>query len=250
LAVLALTRRRTSLWSVLAIVAAVATGLAVFSYLSWLRGQIPVAGKLVPTVVAVADLEPGTVLTGAMLDVVDQPSKYLPPGTLRATSSAIGKVLGVPVFSGEVLTQKKLGSKGGASSVVPPGMRAYSLSIGSVTGLSFIPTPGDRIDVLATFPPEVLGQATTVTILRSKEVASVGESAAAGEKGGGRVASQLGITSPGERRVAITLFVTPQEAERLAMAEALGKITLTLAPSKVEEAPPPAPVTAKDLASS
>lgn len=248
MAVLALTRKRTSLWSVLAVVAAVATGLAVFSYLSWLRGQIPVAGKLVPTVVAAADLEPGTVLTGAMLDVVDQPSKYLPPGTLRASSSAIGKVLGVPVFSGEVITSKKIGKKGGASSVVPAGMRAYSLSIGSVSGLSLIPRPGDRIDVLATFPPEVLGQATTVTILRSKEVASVGESAA-NDSGGGRVATQLGITSSQEKRVAITLFVTPQEAERLAMAEALGKITLTLAPSKVEDAPPPAPVTAKDLAS-
>lgn len=246
MAVLAMTRKRTSLWGVLAVVVAVATGLAVFSYLSWLRGQIPVAGKLVPTVVAAADLAPGTVLTAAMLEVVDQPSKYLPPGTLRAASDAIGKVLGIPVFSGEIITQKKIGQKGGASSVVPAGMRAYSLSVGSVSGLSFVPSPGDRIDVLATFPPEVLGQATTVTILRSKEVASVGESAA-GDSGGGRVAAQLGIASSQERRVAITLFVTPVEAQRLAMAEALGKITLTLAPPNLEEAPPPAPVTAKDL---
>lgn len=241
---LALTRRRTSVWGALAVLAALATGLAVYSYLSWLRSQIPVAGKLVPLVVAARDLEPGTSLEASMLRLTEHPQRYLPFGAISDQEKVIGRVLAVPVFEGEPITSRKVGRTGGLSSIVPPGTRAYSITIPSGSGLGVLPKPGDRVDVIVTLPREVLGDPTSMTVLRAKEVAAIATSSGSG----GKVARQLGIESAAEAGASITLFVTPAEAERLAMAESLGRITIVLAPAGSETEPPPPPIRPGDLA--
>lgn len=240
---LALTRRRTSIWGALAVIAALATGLAVYSYLSWLRSQIPLSGRLVPIVVAARDIEPGTVIDPSMITIARHPERYLPSGALSDEKKAIGSVVRIPIFEGEAVTSRKLGRTGGLSSVVPPGSRAYSLIIPSGAGLGFLPKPGDRVDVIATFPREVLGEATSVTVLRAKEVAAVSMS----NGGSSSVAGKLGIEGAAQTGASITLFVTPSEAEKLAMAESLGRITLVLAPLGAENEPAPPPVRPGDL---
>lgn len=224
---LVLSRERASRWSVLAVLAAVTTALAVYSYLSWLRAQIPVAGPLVPMVVAARDIDSGTVLTPGMLKIVKQPGNYLPARVLQDTGDAVGQVAAVPILTGDPVTSRKVGRTGGAA--VPPGMRAYLLSSQSLTGPGLEPRRGDRVDVLATLPAPG-GDATTVTILRSARVTSVAGAAASP----GKVASQLGVGSSSRRGVA--LLVTPDQAETLARSEALGKITLVLVPDPPDPA--------------
>jgi pilus assembly protein CpaB len=231
LATLALPRRKTSLWSVVAVLTAAATGLAVYSYLSYVRSQVPLAGKLVPLVVAATDLDPGTVIQKEMVKVASHPEKYMPPAALTTLRAVVARSLTVPVFEGEPITARKLGQKGGISSIVPPGLRAYSLPVTS--GLAVTPKAGDRVDVIVTLPREVLGEPTTVMALRGKEVASAGIT---DRSAFGKVDEQLGIEDTEARGLAITLFVTPEEAQKLAMAESLGRITVVLAPSDPEEA--------------
>jgi pilus assembly protein CpaB len=242
-ATLVLNRSGKSLWSLLAVAAAVATGLSVYSYLSWLRAQIPISGKLVPMVVAAADIDSGVVVSSAMVEVVDHPSRYLPAHALQSTKLAIGRVAAVPILKGEPVTARKVGRTSGASSVVPPGMRAYSLGAESGVTIAMIPKPGDRVDVMATFPAEVLGEPTTVTILRSAKVASVTK----GRNDRNQVASQLDVPGTAQSRWGITLFVSPEEAERLAMAESIGRIAVVLAPNALDKEGPPLPVTPRSL---
>lgn len=219
-------RRRTSVWGLAAIVAALLTGLMVYSYLSWLRSQIPVAGPLVPVVVARQDLAPGTLISDAHVELDDHPERYLPAAAIGELGDVIGKAASIPIFAGEIITSPKLGQTGGLSSLVPDGHRAYSLAVESGAHLGFVPRQGDKVDVLATFPREVIGEPKTVTILRSKEVAAYGDSATAED-------DRLGLdVSAG---ITLTLFVTPDEAEALAMAESLGRITVVLAPSQEED---------------
>ncbi|MDQ4148401.1 MAG: Flp pilus assembly protein CpaB [Actinomycetota bacterium] len=244
MATLVLNRSRASMWTSLALVAAAATGLSVYIYLSSLRAQVPIAGKLVPIVVATTDIEAGTVLSAPMLGLVDHPSRYLPEGALTSPKAAAGRVAAAPILRGEPVTSRKIGKTTGASSVVPPGMRAYSLGAHSGVTIAMIPKPGDRVDVMATFPAEVLGEPTTATILSSARVASVNE----GKKPAGPVASQLGSPEAGAKW-SITLFVTPEEAERLAMAESLGRIAVVLAPLGDDMTPLPHPVTPANVRS-
>ena len=202
--------------------AAVVTTLAVSSYLSYLRGPLPVSGRMVPMVVASADIDSGVVVTAAMLELADHPERYLPAQALSDMDAAIGRVAAVPILEGEPVTSRRLGSTGGSSSVVPDGMRAYSLSPQTLDGLALAPKSGDRVDVLATFARDG-GDAETVTVIKAAKVASVG-----GSKGGSGVASQLGVNGRGG---GITLLLTPEQAEALAQSEALGKIALVLAPN-------------------
>ncbi|MEO7803290.1 MAG: Flp pilus assembly protein CpaB [Actinomycetota bacterium] len=241
---LILNRRRTSLWGVVTVLAAVATGLALYSYLSYLKAQVPIAGKLVPVVVAAIDIEPGSVLTPAMLTVKDHPSKYLPEAAIHTKDAATGQTAAMPILRGEAVTLRKLSTTGGLSSVVPAGMRAYSLATASESSLSFLPKTGDRIDVIVTFPAEVLGQATSITVLRNKEVASVGNGP---QNASGKVADRLKLEGGSQEGVSITLYVTPEEAEHLALAEALGRIKVILAPSRATDDAPPGPVTPKQI---
>lgn len=220
---LVLNRRRTSRWSLLAMLAAVVTALAVYSYLSYLRAQIPLSGRMVPMVVAGIDIDSGVVVTAAMLEIESFPERYLPDDALSSSKAAVGRVAAVPILEGEPVTSRRLGSDGGSSSVVPDGMRAYSLSPATLDGLALAPKAGDRVDVLATFAREG-GNAETVTVIKAAKVASVG-----GSKGSGSgVASQLGV---GNGKGGITLLLTPEQAEALAQSEALGKIALVLAPN-------------------
>lgn len=244
MATLVLNRRRASLPGLLAAAVAIVTGIGVFSYLSYLRGQIPIAGKLAPMVVAATNIEPGTQVEPHMLELDLQPSRYLPEGALGARSAVEGKVVTVPVFKGEPITTLKMGRTGGLSSVVPTGQRAYSLAVASGASLGFLPRPGDRVDVIVTLPAEALGRATTQTVLRFKQVASVG---AAPNSGSAKNQDKFGIPASGEKGLGITLFVDPSEAQRLAMAEALGKITVVLAPDQADLGKVPAPVTASEI---
>lgn len=232
---LALARRRSSIWGAFGVIASLAAGLAVYSYLSYVKDQLPVAGRLAPMVVAAHDIEPGAALDASMVRLEDHPERYMPEGAIASIDIVLGRRAVMPILAGEPVTARKLGTKGGLSSVVPPGMRAYSLMASIGSGLGSEPTPGDRVDVLATFPREVMGEPTTITILTSKEVASAGASS---RRDSGKVASRLGLDAAGSQALSITLFVTPEEAEKLAMAEALGRLTIVLSPARPEEAKP------------
>ena len=204
--------------------AAAVTALAVYSYLASLRAQIPMSGRMVAMVVASTDIDSGVVITPGMLETADHPERYLPVGALRNADLAVGRVATMPVLEGEPITARKVGRNAGSSSVVPDGMRAYSLSPQTLEGLALAPKSGDRVDVLATFARDA-GKAETVTVIEAAKVASVG-----GSTGGSKVASRLGVTGSGGRS-GVTLLLTPEQAEALAQAEALGKIALVLAPN-------------------
>lgn len=221
---LVLSRRRTSVWGLLAILAAVVTALAVYSYLSWLRSQVPVVGRMAPMVVAASDIDSGVVIQAGMLGLTDHPERYLPEGALRSSDLAVGRVATVPILAGEPVTGRRLGDNAGSSSVVPDGMRAYALGRQTLEGLALAPRSGDRVDVLATAGGPA-GNAHTATIIRAAKVLSV---AAAGSDRS-ELASQLGVGEGSGR--GITLLLTPEQAEVLAQAEALGKVTLVLAPN-------------------
>jgi pilus assembly protein CpaB len=245
---LVLSRKRTSVWGFVVAVAAIATGFAVYSYLSWIRAQVPVAGRFTTVVVAARDIESGTTITSAMLRADRQPARYVPASALSDMRLAVGLTTSSTIFEGEPITRKRLSSHSGLSAAVPKGLRAYSLSITSGTTLNFVPKAGDRVDVIVTYPREVLGEPRSITVLRAVPVASVGRTQLS-ESGSGKVTSRLGLGS-GASQLGVTLFVTPQEAERLAMAESLGRITVVLAPIAPDDQPAPAPIGPKDVGTS
>lgn len=187
---------------------------------------MPVAGRLVPIVVAATDLEPGIRVTDGMLEMVDRPSRYLPEGSLTSAEQAVGRLTTYPILAGEPVTGRKIARNSGASGAVPEGMRAYGLGPQALAGMAMVPRSGDRVDVLATLPGDD-GRAKTVTILRSIQVASTGTTREDSGAGSSLVSSN--------KDRAVTLLVKPDQAEALAQAEAAGKITLVLVPTGIAD---------------
>jgi pilus assembly protein CpaB len=133
------------------------------------------------------------------------------------------EVLGRPVVSpiepDEPVMEARLGARGsgaGLSPMIPPGMRAISVRVNDVVGVSGFVLPGMRVDVLVTGHPQERDDTVTATVLQNVPVLSAGTTIQADPK-----------SQPISATV-VTLLVTPAQAEALTLANVEGKIQLVL----------------------
>jgi pilus assembly protein CpaB len=171
----------------------------------------------VPVVVAATDLTFGTKLDRAQLRVVRYPKESVPSGAFSDIDSVAGQTSKIFLAGREAVTATKLSSRGGGlSMLVRPGLRATSLEVNQVSGVSGFILPGDRVDVLATVDGRGADQvAVTKTILENAEVLASGQKTAQQDN--------KPITVQ-----AVTILVDPLGAERLALALHEGKLHLVL----------------------
>jgi pilus assembly protein CpaB len=140
---------------------------------------------------------------------------------------------GNTLMAGDVLHPR---DRGFLAAVLAPGALAISVGVDAITGGGGLIWPGDRVDVILT---QELGEKDAPlakrfvgeTVLNDVRVVAVDQSIAQG-------AVVSGDNATGRLARTITLEVTPQQAERAAVAERLGKVTLAIrAMDGVAEAP-------------
>jgi pilus assembly protein CpaB len=171
----------------------------------------------VPVVIAATDLTFGTKLDRAQLRIAKYPKESVPAGAFSDIDSVAGQTTKIFLGGREPITATKLSSRGGGlSMLVHPGLRATSLEVNQVSGVSGFVLPGDRVDVLATVPGRGANQeAVTRTILQNAEVLASGQK----------------TTQQDNKPItvqAVTILVDPFGAERLALALHEGKLHLVL----------------------
>ena len=168
-------------------------------------------------VVTATDLTFGVKLDRAMLRTVRYPKESVPAGAFSTVDSVVGQTTKVFMGAREPVTAIKLSSRGGGlSMLVRPSMRAASLEVNNVSGVSGFVLPGDRVDVLCTLDPRNnMEDAVTRTVLQNIEVL------AAGQKTEQQDNKPITVQ-------AVTLLVDPEGAETLALALHEGKIHLVL----------------------
>ena len=168
-------------------------------------------------VITVTDLTFGVKLDKEMLRVVRYPKESVPEAAFASMDSVLGQTTKVFMSAREPVTAIKLSSRGGGlSMLVRPTMRAASLEVNQVSGVSGFVLPGDRVDVLTTVDSRSgFEDAVTRTVLQNVEVL------AAGQKTEQQDNKPITVQS-------VTLLVDPQGAEILALALHEGKIHLVL----------------------
>src|SRR5215813_12135237 len=168
-------------------------------------------------VVTATDLTFGAKLDRAMLRIVRYPKDAVPEGAYANMDSVVGQTTKVFMSAREAITAIKLSSRGGGlSMLVKPTMRAASLEVNQVSGVSGFVLPGDRVDVLVTVDPRNINEdAITRTVLQNTEVI------AAGQKTEQQDNKPITVQ-------AVTVLVTPDGAETLALALHEGRIHLVL----------------------
>jgi Flp pilus assembly protein CpaB len=199
-------------------------------------------GATVKAVVATQSIAASTQIDEGMVEVIDVPEDLLVARAFAETQPVVGQVTTYAIAEGEQITPSRIGSPregstGGASDVVPPDMRGFSISVDQTTAVGGHLLPGDRVDIIAIFGPDhslASSQAeggAGMTILQNIEVLSVGDVSQEG-----RATSTLDANGDGTRDTptsgqvpegveeqpgagTLTLIVSPEQAQLLALVQ-------------------------------
>ena len=201
---------------------ALAIGLLVsFSVYNRLRTFAGSNGNehFVRVVVAADDIQVGTKLDTHDVGLISIPQSSVPPGAFSDTARVIGRGAVLPVSKGDFILQSKLAALNagaGLPSMIPQGMRAVSVRVNDVVSVAGFVQPGTRVDVLATGNEGSGNDRQTTTILENVAVIAVGKN--------------LGGPGSADSPAApvITLLVSPDDAQKLALVSQEGRIQLSL----------------------
>ena len=204
---------------ILAVVFGLLASVAIYRYLAQ-YDKIIREKKIAtqPVVVASKELAFGTVLSGDNMQTGGWPSEIVPAGALGSSEELIGRVVRTPVAVGEPIFESKLapvGADRGLPMRVPPGMRAMTVPVNVVSGVSGFVLPDSKVDVVVTIRPETEKETMAKLVLQNLIVL------AADQKLEDQDGRPMKVQS-------VTLLVTPSEAEKLALASNNGEIQLVL----------------------
>lgn len=170
-------------------------------------------------VVASRDIPEGSTIDRIALTTKQYPVTAVPAGAFSSLDSVTGRVTRVAVFNGEAIVPGRLapvGSGPGLELKIPAGQRAMAVRINDVAGISGLLQPGSRVDVLVTIKEENSEKQIAKLFMSNMLVLSVGTEV------------QRDASGKPNNATTVTLGVTPEEAERLAIAMNSGAIQLVL----------------------
>lgn len=207
----------------------VLAGAAVFGLLAavsvsrYLSNAQAFSRNMSEVVVAKVEIPLGTTIVAEQLTKVQLPAGAIPDGAFNATEKLVGRVAVVNVAAREPVTDFKLapeGSAGGLSSVIPEGYRAMTVKVDDVIGVAGFLRPGAMCDVLTVI--EQAGEVGRRNFISKIVIQNVKV-----------LASGQNIDKPKDQREAeqvkaVTLQVTPDQAEKLALASTEGKLRLVM----------------------
>ncbi len=206
------------------IVLAIATvsGLAAVALAAqWLNRQN--TNGLAHVAVAATEISLGQRIAPEMVKLVDWPSGSVPKGAIDDPAKLQGRVVRSGLQRGEPILEAKLaplGTQGGLSAVIGEGRRAITVRVNDVIGVAGFALPGNYVDIIVNTQKDSdrgnsKDQTISKIVLEHILVLAVAQEASRDE------------TKP---RVvnAVTLEVTPEEAEKIDLARSVGNLSLVL----------------------
>ena len=165
----------------------------------------------------------GSKIVAEQITVVQFPKESTPDGAYDSVEKLAGRVAVVNIAAREPITEARLAPEGtaaGLSAVIPEGYRAMTVKVDDAAGISGFIQPGTMVDVVVTIDPaEGASRQDPVSkiVLQNIKVLASGQN----------------IDKPEDQREAnsvkaVTLLVTPEQAEKLAMAASEGKLQLVM----------------------
>jgi pilus assembly protein CpaB len=200
---------------------ALAVGLLVsYAVYNQLRAQLGAhSPQFVQVVVAANDIQIGSKLTDHDVRLAQFPLASVPPGAFGRVAQVRDRGVILPIAKGDFVLPDKLADANagaGLPSMIPVGMRAVSVRVNDVVSVAGFVQPGTRVDVLTSGLRGAGNESQTTTVLENVAVIAVGRSLL------DRLSGDSGNAS------VITLLVSPEDAQRLALASQEGRIQLAL----------------------
>lgn len=235
------TRTRALVFMLVSLAAGLLAALLISRYLS----RRPDRLATIPTVkvaVAAVNLPTATALAKESVDFVEWPKVVTPDGSFADFGALAGRVTNGPLVKGEPILAAKLapvGARQGIAAVIPDNMRAMTVPVNEVVGVAGFIHPGDFVDVVTTMQTPLNGRSGEMefrakVVLQNIKVLAVGEDLMADE-------------SKPVKVPVVTLLVSPDQSERLALASTQGKVQLTMRAQRDQGEVPTAGVSPPEL---
>jgi len=197
--------------------------LAAVSVSRYLSSAQAYTKNLSRVAVAKVAIPVGTKIIPEQVMMVQFPKESTPDGTFDNAEKLTGRVAIANIAAREPITESRLapeGTAGGLSAVIPEGYRAMTVKVDDVVGISGFIMPGTLVDVVVVIDPaDHAGMQDPISkiVLQNIKVLANGQN----------------IDKPDNQREAnsvkaITLQVTPEQAEKLALASSEGKLQLVM----------------------
>jgi pilus assembly protein CpaB len=214
----------------------IAIGTAFAARTIFAGGAAPDAeAAAVPTgprvLVAKRALTAGTIITADALGFQPWPKELVQDAYFIDGEADMNKLLGTvvrfPITAGEPVTQGALvapGDRGFLAAALAPGMRAVTVPVSATTGVAGFVFAGDRVDLVLTQAVEgdngTQPLKAAETVLRNLRVLATDQTVE-------KTVDENGKTEVTEFRT-VTLEVTPKIAEKIAVAQTIGTLSLAL----------------------
>ena len=217
-----------------ALIIAVGTAMAARSLFVGASAPKAEAAQEVPkgpkVLVAQRALPVGTIITADSIAFQQWPKEMVQDAYFIDGEADMNKLLGTvvryPITAGQPVTQGALvapGDRGFLAAALGPGMRAVTIPVSAKTGVGGFVFPGDHVDLMLTqtVPGRDGGSPlkTTETILRNVRVLATDQSTETTVEEGKTVVRAFRT---------VTLEVTPKIAEKIAVAQTIGTLSLAL----------------------
>ena len=178
--------------------------------------------QLLSIVVAKVEIPLGTRIQAEQLTVRQFPRRVLPAGTFaKLDDEILGRVAVVRIRAGEPVTEARVARVGSLGGTLCPvdGYRTMTVKVDDVVGVSDFILPGTLVDIAVTIiqpdSTKQLENVTKIVLLQNIKVLASSHTKPKNEK---EVRSVQ----------AVALQVTPEQAEKLALASGAGKLQLIM----------------------
>ena len=203
-----------------ALIFGVLAAVSVSRYLSSAQAYTKNLNKIA---VAKVPIPIGSKIIPEQLMVVQFPKESTPDGAFESPEKLAGRVAVMNIAAREPITESRLAPEGtaaGLSAIIPEGYRAMTVKVDDAAGISGFIMPGALVDVVVVIDPrEGSGMQDPISkiVLQNIKVLANGQN----------------IDKPKDEREAnsvkaVTLQVTPEQAEKLALASSEGKLQLVM----------------------
>jgi pilus assembly protein CpaB len=197
--------------------------LAAVSVSKYLSSAQAYSKNLNKVAVAKVAIPIGSKIIPEQITVVQFPKESTPDGAFDTPEKLAGRVAVTNIGAREPITESRLAPEGtaaGLSAIIPEGYRAMTVKVDDAAGISGFIMPGTMVDVVVVIDPrEGSGMQDPISkiVLQNIKVLANGQN----------------IDKPKDEREAnsvkaVTLQVTPAQAEKLALASSEGKLQLMM----------------------
>ena len=241
---------------VISLVGALIALMLVYGYISSREKALMCGETPIKVVVALRDIPEDTRLDDSMVEIREVPKAFVQPGAVADVTDVYDRVLQIGVMAGAQILEDMVRASEGETLAkkIPSGMRAVSISANEVSAVAGLIQPGNFVDVLLTvetgtydergmMQPE---QTITKTVLQNALVLAANQYSSKRDYQRAKFkntqkAPGTHYTVPssgqegGKQLRTLTLALSPEDAQKIILAQQVGAVSVALRSSWTEE---------------